>query len=334
VNARTAVSWIGTLGGAATAAFMYGTFRREMGRAAKRISGSKLITTSHGPIEYSSVGDGFPLLLIHGAGGGFDQMQAFESNGLSDMGFRLIFVSRFGYVQTPLPSDSSAKAQAVAYAALLDALGVEQAGVIAISAGAPSALHFAANYPHRCAALALLVPAAYLPGSEVTSPPVSALVELLRDELLKSDFAFWLAVKLARETMIEKILGVPRDVARRATPIEKRRLNGVLANILPVSKRRAGLLNDGQVLNPLEPVNMSRIKMPTLLISAEDCLYGTARCVRCLAQQIPDARVVIYPDGGHLWIGHDAEFQRELMEFLRPLAARELVGTAVTASRT
>lgn len=41
-------------------------------------------------------------------------------------GFRTIAVSRFGYLGTPLPADPSPAAQADAYAALLDALGIQR----------------------------------------------------------------------------------------------------------------------------------------------------------------------------------------------------------------
>ena len=322
MKTKAAVSLTVVAGSAVSAALTYRAFRREMERAETRISsGSKVITTSRGQIEYASTGDGFPLLIIHGAGGGFDQLRGFESDTrLRSLGFRPIFVSRFGYLRTPLPADASTEAQVDAYAALLDTLGIEQAGVVAISAGAPSGLRFAAKYPDKCAALALLVPAAYVPGSRTTAPDAPPLMELFRRTLLKSDFAFWLATKVARGAMIENILGTPFDVAERASATERRRLHDVLMDILPVSKRWAGLLNDVKVVTHLEPANLPQIKVPTLLVSAEDCLYGTFRSARYLAEQIPGARLVMYPDGGHLWVGHDAETQTVLTEFLQPLA--------------
>jgi len=107
-------------------------------------------------------------------------------------------------------------------------------------------------------------------------------------------------------------------VAERASAAERQRLDGVLMDIMPVSKRRVGLLNDAAVVTHLEPADLSQIKIPTLLISAEDDGYGTFRSARYLATGILGSRLVIYPDGGHLWIGHEAEFQKELTAFLRP----------------
>ena len=44
--------------------------RRERARVS---SGSEMVATGCGPIEFASVGSGPAVLLVHGAGGGFDQ---------------------------------------------------------------------------------------------------------------------------------------------------------------------------------------------------------------------------------------------------------------------
>lgn len=322
MNTKKTVSLGAAMVGVAGFAAAYRAFRRDMDRAVARISESQVVQTAHGAVEYASVGKGFPLLIIHGAGGGFDQLRSFDSDfRLSELGFRLIFVSRFGYLRTPLPTDASTRAQADAYAGLLDAVGIGQAGVIAVSAGAPSRLEFAARYSQRCAALVLLVPAAFVPGLAATEPGVPPLMQLFRETLLKSDFAFWAAIKLARGALIENILATPLEVANRASEPERIRTDKVLMDILPVSRRAAGLLNEAEVVTHMQPAEVGRIRCPTLLVSTEDDLYGTARSARYLAGQIPGARLVVYPDGGHLWLGHEAELQRELTEFLRPVGA-------------
>ena len=328
MKTKAAISLALGLTAAVSAALTYRVFRRDMERAEKRSSShSQVVNTTSGPIEYASVGEGFPVLIVHGAGGGFDQLLGFASDGhLSEQGFRLVFVSRFGYLRTPLPAaDASVIAQADAHAALLDALGIEKAAVIAVSAGAPSGLQLCSRHPEKCAGLALLVPATFVPDQEATAQNAPALTEFLRNTILKSDFAFWLATKIAKPTMIENILGTPLEVANRASAAERERLEKVLRNILPVSKRRVGLLNDAAVVTHLRPAEVARIKIPTLLISAEDDLYGTFRGARYLAEQIPGAHLVLYPDGGHLWIGHDEEFRKELEEFLRPFSETQAI---------
>ena len=43
--------------------------------------------------------------MVHGAGGGFDQ--GLELGDFARAGFRVIAVSRFGYLGTPLPADAA-----------------------------------------------------------------------------------------------------------------------------------------------------------------------------------------------------------------------------------
>ena len=58
---------------ATTSAVIWRHYRADMGEARQRVSESQLVQTPCGPVEYSIVGEGPPVLVIHGAGGGFDQ---------------------------------------------------------------------------------------------------------------------------------------------------------------------------------------------------------------------------------------------------------------------
>ena len=111
-----------------------------------------------------------PLLAVHGSGGGHDQGMAFAA-GLASQGIRVIAMSRFGYLRTPMPIDASAAAQADAHVCLLDALGIRRTAIMGGSAGAPSALQLAIRHPDRVSALVLLVPLAYKPPTQTDSAP-------------------------------------------------------------------------------------------------------------------------------------------------------------------
>ena len=285
----------------------------------RRVStGSSIVNTERGLIEYASIGEGVPLLVVHGAGGGFDQALDFAT-GLNQAGFRCIFVSRFGYLRTPLPGDGSPEAQADLYGCLLDSLGIPEAAIMGVSAGGPSALQFAIRHPRRCSALVLLVPATFAPDGAGIHPS-SAVTRLLADTVLKSDFAFWLMIHLARRMVIENILGTPSEVAEHVTPAERERLQTILMNILPVSRRRAGLFNDGAVLSRLGRFDLERIAAPTLLISVEDDRYGTFPGAQYTAGQIRNARFIGFPTGGHLWLGHNEEVSTTVRDFLQGAA--------------
>src|SRR6516225_1659230 len=55
---------------AALVALMYFSYRHDLSAARARVSsGSKLINTQCGLVEYADVGTGAPVLVIHGAGG-------------------------------------------------------------------------------------------------------------------------------------------------------------------------------------------------------------------------------------------------------------------------
>jgi len=291
--------------------------RRERNRVA---TGSRILETAFGPIEYADAGEGgLPILVIHGAGGGFDQGLDVAQH-LVKHGFRVIAISRFGYLRTPLPRNASAAAQADAHAAVLDALHIPRCAVLGVSAGGPSAMQLALRHPERVAALVLMVPAAYAPtpsargGSAPDRMP--ALTRVLMDIALKSDFLFWLALQIAPNAMTRVILGTPPALLANADAVERARVATVLDHVLPVSTRRLGLLNDAAVVSALPRYELERIATPTLIISARDDLYHTFAGARYSAEHMPHARFIGYPSGGHLLVGHDQAVTTEIVSFL------------------
>jgi pimeloyl-ACP methyl ester carboxylesterase len=299
------------------AGLAYGLFRRDLAAAHARLAGaSEVAATRCGPIEYAMAGTGPPILLVHGAGGGFDQGLAI-GRSLAARGYRVIAMSRFGYLRTPLPTDASAAAQADAHACLLDALGLERAAVIGVSAGAPSSLQLAVRHPRRVAALVLMVPAAYVPraggAAPVHTPPGT---RQLFDTALRSDFLFWAIRRAAPTLMIRALLGTPPELVERADRAEQARIATMLDEILPVSERRLGLLNDAAVTTNIARYPLEDVAAPTLTISAGDDLYGTYDSARYTAEQIRGARFVGYPDGGHMLVGRDAEITDAIAELL------------------
>jgi len=306
---------------AVAVAVTYLVYRRDIDRSFERIAaGSQIVQTPCGPIEYASAGEGDPLLMVHGAGGGFDQGMDI-AKGLAEAGMRVIAVSRFGYLRTPLAGDASAAAQADAHACLLDALGLKRAAILGVSAGAPSSMQFALRHPERSRALVLLVPAAYVPRAggapSLKTPPWT---EFLFDTALRSDFLFWAAIRLAPRTMIGSILATPPEAVEKADADEQARVAQLLDHILPVSPRRTGLVNDAAVVSTLPRYELERIQAPTLLISVADDRFGTFEPARYTAEHVPGARFVGYPSGGHILAGRNREAMAEIAAFLKAAA--------------
>ena len=312
----------GAIGLPLAAAFILS--RRDLARERARVAGSTIAETRCGPIEYGSAGQGPVVLAVHGAGGGWDQGLDL-ARWLAPRGYRVVAPSRFGYLRTPVPPDTSAasaEAQADAHACLLDSLGIARAAVIGVSAGGPSALQFAIRHPDRCAALILMVPAAYAPrpgGAPSVKSPSG--VPALFDTALRSDFLFWILTRPLRRTAIHTILGTPTDVVARASDSEKARVDLMLRHILPVTPRRRGLVNDAAVVSSIRRYDLEAISAPTLVVSAEDCGYGTWEPARYTAAHIRGARFLGYPTGGHLLVGHEQEIEAEISVFLQRVIA-------------
>ena len=292
-------------------------FERDINAARIRAAlGGVLLDTRCGPVEYQEAGAGIPLLAVHGSGGGHDQGMAFAA-GLANKGMRVIAMSRFGYLRTPMPADASAAAQADAHVCLLDALGISRAAVMGGSAGAPSALQMAIRHPDRTSALILLVPLAYKPPTQADSaPPMPQWVENTMIRLISSDLLFWAALHIARDQVIKVVLATPPELLTTASLSERARVGAMLENILPVSLRREGLMSDTAVGKHLEPAPLESVRAPTLIISARDDRYGTYATAKYTASRIPTAKFIGFDHGGHTWVGHNDEVMAEIVKLL------------------
>lgn len=257
---------------ACAGALTHAAYRKDIEAARQRIATEKqVIDSAYGPIEFAESGNGPAALLIHGAGGGFDQGLDLGRAFLGD-DYRIIAPSRFGYLGTPLPVDASAEAQADAHVRLLDALKLDSVPVIGVSAGAPSTMQLCLKHPERCSALVLAVPLAWAP--ERSAEPPSPFFETLLNAITKSDFLFWTATKVARMALLKTILGTPVPDYRNAMPEERRNVDRMLESILPISRRADGIRNDGIVSANLTRYELETMRVPTLVISA--ATTGTA----------------------------------------------------------
>lgn len=293
-------------------------YRRDIAAAEARVAqGSLLAATPCGPIEYAVIGTGSPVLVVHGAGGGFDQGLEF-GRPLAERGFSVIAMSRFGYLRTPLPADASPAAQGDAHACLLDALKLPAAAILGGSAGVPSTIEFCLRHEKRCAAMALLVPALFpsrpeaLPRMPPGAPPSSPF-----GWIVGSDFFFWLNTRLARNLLLERLFATPVRDFESAAPEERERILRVMRIALPVSRRSAGLWNDIGIVTSPAPHALGRVSAPAIVFAVEDDLFGTYLASRAMAARIPGARFVGFPTGGHLWVGRQGELVPELDAFLR-----------------
>lgn len=235
---------------AATAAY-----QQEIQQARERIlSGSQVAHTSCGPIEYAVAGDGPPVLVVQGAGGRFDQGME-PAAPLVERGFRVIAISRSGYLRTPLPGDGSSEAQADVHACLMNRLGVAACRIHRRFCRRPSSLQFSLRHQERISALVLLIPAAHMPrqrNAQAVRTPSGT--QFLLDTALRSD----LMSTFARETACRAILATPIAAVRNAAADEQARVRQILDHLQPISLRRQGLLNEASVIPGIRAIRLNR----------------------------------------------------------------------------
>ncbi|WP_164157270.1 alpha/beta fold hydrolase [Sandarakinorhabdus rubra] len=297
-------------------------FRRDLAAARQRLAGrSRLVDTRHGRIELAEAGSGPPLLMIHGTGGGFDQALAFGAP-LVALGWRVIAPSRIGYLASDYPPGATPDTEADGLADLLAALGIDRAPVIGGSAGALPAIAFAIRHPDRCAALVALVPAAFAPGRPPVRPP-TPLARAIIEHGLKSDLLFWLGIRLAPDAMIGTLLATDPALVAAAPAAEQARVHAILRDILPVSDRARGFAHDARFAADPPRQALERIRAPTLSVSMEDDRFETAAAARHIAASVPGAELLLFPTGGHVWVGREAALFAGVDAFLRRALQKE-----------
>lgn len=272
--------------------------------------------TRFGMIEWAEAGSGPAIIMLHGTGGGYDQGLAF-CHRLSRAGWRVIAPSRFGYLRSDFPDGLSPAIEADGLADLMAALGLETAVVMGGSAGAIPAIEFAIRHPARTRALVAIVPAAFAPGRPPVRP--GAVGKAVMELGLRSDFLFWLGARWNEDLMIRTLLATDPALVHAAAPEEQARIRAILYGLLPITARARGLEYDARTAGNPPQQACEQITAPTLAISLEDDLFQTLAAARHLVGNVPGARLISYPSGGHVWVGRDRALWAEVDGFLRTL---------------
>ena len=292
-------------------ALTYPRFRADVQPNRERLlSESDVLTTEgFGDIEYAVQGEGLPVLLAHGAGGGYDQGLLIGNNYVGE-GHHLIAPSRFGYLRSSIPEDGSPGAQADAYAALLDALGVERVGVVAFSDGGPSALQLALRHPERCEALVMIS------AKSQTPPPDSLLQGLVFESVFRSDYLFWLIIEYARPFLLA-MFGVSGEVQEQIPARPRQLASEVVESMNPISLRQDGIYHDRDTLTvlPQDEFRLEQITVPTLVVHAVDDGLQPYSHAENTASRVPDAEFLSYEQGGHLLLLQLDEVREEVATF-------------------
>ncbi len=290
-------------------ALTFPDYHREMSLAKERIKTSEILKTSTGEIEYKIEGEGTPVLLLHGAGGGFDQGLWMKKVFLEDK-YKFISVSRYGFLRSPIPDNASIKNQAALYSALLDDLNVTKVIVVAGSAGGASAIQFANDYPEKISAL-ILSSAVSGPEPEGSEEPISIkIIHLIQ----QSDYTYWIFSKFMQSSILN-LMGVPEDVFESFDPEQKQLAQEMLDVMHPMTQRYKGTMNDAKMLY-LENISTDNITSPTLILhSRDDALVNYYHAMNS-HDKIKHSKLILLETGGHGMLSQLDEVRRNIKEFL------------------
>jgi pimeloyl-ACP methyl ester carboxylesterase len=250
----------------------------------------KTFYTEYGIMSYVDEGFGEVVIISHGIFGGYDQ--GYENlYSIFGENYRKIAISRFGYPGSALPDQPTPDNQAKIFLKLIDELKINKIFIIAASAGGSAGIKFALNYPDRVKGLILLssaVPSVPMTKKELgmSGPPKI----ILNDRLILFS--------------IRNFKGIFYSMfGSKNVPDE------VFDNLLPVKPRRKGIINDTEITNIDMAVNFNdypveNINIPILVINAKDDPMAKYENTEYFLKRI-NAETLIFPDGGHLIIGHD-----------------------------
>jgi pimeloyl-ACP methyl ester carboxylesterase len=269
---------------------------------------SQLLETTFGTMEYAIQGKGMPVLLVHGAGGGYDQGLWLGETTL-EKGYQFIAPSKFGYLNSDTPDEYSAKVQAKQYKILLDHIGVDQVIVVAVSAGGPSSMQFANDYPEMVKKLILLSAVSMPPNPNDKSPFYIKLIQFIQ----KSDYLYWLFTK-SFETQILSLIGIPSDEYKRFSTEQKKLAKELLNVMHPMSLRYDGSITDGLIIKNFEiPKN---IAAPTLIIHSKNDALVHYSHAEYSNNNIADSKLILYDMGGHGALSELKDARKQIMLFL------------------
>lgn len=275
-----------------------------------------VIQTARGGMECVRTGEGPAVLLLHGAMGGYDQSLLLGRSACGPQGHEFVAVSRPGYLGTPLDLGKAPQDQADLCAALLDAIGIGDVAVIAVSGGGQCALQFALRHAERCRALVMI--------SACCAPLTVRLP--LRFHLLK-----WMARFPALAGMMQrKAAADPDRAAARAIPdpaLRARTLHhpeaAPLLRALQTStmermaERLPGTLNDIAQSRLPFAYPVERIAAPMLIIHGTVDSAAPFEHAKSLAVRVPGAELMTIEGGEHVSLfTHLDEIRARVRPFL------------------
>lgn len=264
----------------------------------------EIVSTELGPVECIVQGSGAPVLVLHGSPGGIDAAEAMARFLPRDR-FKVVLISRPGYLRTPLGEDTSIDAEADRHAALLDALDIPSVGVLAWSGGGASAFQLAAHHPDRVSSLVAISPVA----TRSVEPPPSLSQRLLFGNPIGLA-VMGLLSKVAPEQVVAGAISTAGtldgdELEKRveqitADPDKVRFIVDITPTASHAGDRSAGYANDVAQFDVTGALDLGDIVAPTLLVAGTHDSEIPYADISRAAAQIPTSELFVLDHGTHL----------------------------------
>ena len=242
-----------------------------------------LVELSDCTVSYLDVGQGPPLVLIHG----FPLDHTMWRHQIDDLqkSYRVLALDLPGFGKSQAPqAEMSITGFADRIAEFLDQIGMpEKVTLCGLSMGGSIGLQFALRYPLKLARLILCDCRAM-----VDAPEARQMRFDLADRVLKEGPEFVAAAMPAR-------LFTPQTIEQHPDIVQS--IQAVIRTTTSTS-----VAGGSRALANREDVvpRLSEIKVPTLVIVGSEDVISTSGEMQAMAEKIPDSQYVAIPGAGHM----------------------------------
>lgn len=252
------------------------------------------LSTDRGVLRYHEVGDGPPLLMLHGSGPGVSGWQNFERN-LAPFAehFRCLVLEFPGFGVSDSTGEHPMAAAAPAVPRFLDALGLDQVDVIGNSMGGIVATRTALDHPHR---IRRLVTVGGI-GRNLFSPGPGEGINLLME----------FAEDPTRERLVQWLTSMVHDPSLVTEELVEQRWQlatepDALASMRKMYGKKAMAAMAAATANSDEPPTwamLHKLRARTMITWGRDDRVSPMDMAIVPMRTIPDVELHVFPNCGH-----------------------------------
>ena len=252
------------------------------------------LPTGAGTLRYHDVGDGPPLVLLHGSGPGVSGWQNYRGI-LADLAasYRCLVLEFPGFGISDASGPHPMLSAGPSVTALLDGLGLESVALLGNSMGGIIAANVAAMQPDRVRALVTIGGV----GVPLFGPtPSDGLTRLMdfADEPTREHLVAWLHSMVSDPARVTEEL-IEERWALATTP------DALAANRAMYSRAAFTMQQQAMAASPKPPywAMLHRVQAPTLLTWGRDDRVSPLDSALLPMRLIPNAELHVFPNCGH-----------------------------------